>query len=1040
MKYLAFFIFSMAMLLGTQAANAESPIEFDRDIRPILSENCIFCHGPDSEHRKADLRLDMRDGAFGDHDGVTPVKPGDLDGSEIWQRIISDDPDEVMPTPKSKKKLTAKQKALIKQWIESGADWSEHWAFIAPEKPAGDGIDTFIERQLKSVELPFSEPASARTLVRRLHLDLNGLPPTPNEVDTFLAAHKKDATKALGERVDALLATPAFGERMALWWLDAARYGDTSVMHADGPRDMWPWRDWVVDAFNENKPFDTFSIEQLAGDLLPDATVKQKIASGFNRNHATSDEGGAIPEELRVEYVVDRVRTTASVWMGLTMECAQCHDHKYDPISQQEYYEFYAFFNNHTDPGMQSRKGNEAPVIEVMLQSDADVVAAARVKEKAAGEVRKKARQDLADELKTWLKPTANNPEPAGAGLKDLKHVFSTKTIQPTFAAEPISAKTAKIDGMFAQPKKNERSAILLNGKNAITFDSFPNYDFNKTPFTFSAWVNVPKGAGGSIFSDMDVPKKYRGYDMWLQGGAIGSHIINSWPNNAVKVVSAKPLTPNKWHHVVITWNAKQSSDGLNIYIDGEEVEKKVEAKKLTGTTISDAPFRIGARSRGGNSTGKVEDIQIYTRVLNASERALVARNPVEVARAQPDSARSPNEKRLLDETFLTQAEPYQKALAAETAAKAKVDSLVNGKVTSMIMGDNPESKTRMTYILDRGAYDAPKKEESVSAGVPAVLPPLATNAPANRLALATWLFEDEHPLTARVTVNQVWQIFFGRGLVETPGDFGAQGAFPSHPDLLDWLATDFREHGWDMKRLVRQIVTSRTYLQDSRLTDAQVKADPENKMLGRAPRFRLQAELIRDNALALSGLLNPEIGGAGVKPYQPPGLWAEVGLGGNPKFKQDSGDKLYRRSIYTYWKRSAPAPSMQIFDAPTREVCIMQRPRTNTPLQALVTMNDIQFVEASRHLAERMMKQESPLAFGYELVTAQAPNKEVAAELQRLFDKAKAAFEKDNKRATDLLGVGESKRDDSLNAVEHAATTVVASLLLNLDQTLTRE
>jgi len=660
--------------------------------------------------------------------------------------------------------------------------------------------------------------------------------------------------------------------------------------------------------------------------------VQQKIASGFNRNHATSDEGGAIPEELRVEYVVDRVRTTANVWMGLTMECAQCHDHKYDPISQEEYFQFFAFFNNHSDPGMQSRKGNQAPVVEVLTEIDADALAAARAKEKTAVDGRKNARAKLAAELRNWLKPTAHNPEPAGPGIKDLRHVFSTATIQPTHAVEPISAKAGTFQGKLGKAKKDERQAIILNGKTAISFDAFPNHDFNKTPFTFSAWVNVPKGAGGAIFSDMDVGAKYRGYDLWLQGGHIGSHIINSWPNNAVKVVTAKPLTPNEWHHVVVTWDAKQSSDGLHIYVNGEAVEMKVEAKKLTGTTTSKAPFRIGARSSGANSSCKVDDIQIYTRVLDERERALVARNPVEVARAQPETARSGNEKKLLNETFLVGSAPYQKALKAETAAKAKVESLVTSKATSMIMGDLPENKMRKTFILDRGAYDAPKKERAIEAGVPAVLPPIATNAPANRLTLARWLFEDEHPLTARVTVNQLWQIFFGRGLVETPGDFGSQGAFPSHPALLDWLATDFRDHGWDMKRLVKQVVTSRTYLQDSRVVAASVAKDPDNKMLGRAPRFRLQAELIRDNALSLAGILNREVGGPGVKPYQPPGLWAEVGLGGNPKFKQDKGDKLYRRSIYTYWKRSAPAPSMQIFDAPTREACIMNPCRPWSP------------------------------------------------------------------------------------------------------------
>ncbi|NNC87405.1 MAG: DUF1553 domain-containing protein, partial [Akkermansiaceae bacterium] len=731
--------------------------------------------------------------------------------------------------------------------------------------------------------------------------------------------------------------------------------------------------------------------------------------------------------------------------MGLTMECAQCHDHKYDPISQREYYRFYAYFNNHTDPGMQTRRGNQAPVVHVVPPADGERLEVVRADLKKAEDMRAQARREGREALGEWLKQAGEKemPEP-----KEMKHFFALDGGKRDIAVDLVSAKVGVFEGpgTCAVVEPGERRGMEFDGRTAVTFNDFPDYDFKNKAFTLSAWLKVPKGTSGAVISDMDVDKNHRGWDLWLQGSRVGTHIVSSWPKNAVKVVSKEALPPGTWHHVAVTYDGKGEAGGVTIYIDGKVADNVVEQAKLTGSTKSGAPFRIGARSTDAHFKGAVDDIRIYGRVLTEEEVAQAAENPVEVALSTPAEKRSPQQTKLLEEYFYTtEQEHYRAALAVTSRARHEEKLLTKGKATTMIMADNPPEKIRMTYMLNRGAYDQPVKDEVITAGVPSVLPPVDAEAPPNRLTVARWLFTEEHPLTARVAVNMIWQEFFGVGLVETPGDFGAQGAYPSHPELLDWLAVDFRENGWDVKRLIRQIVTSRTYRQASTVRPEHLARDPGNRLLARAPRFRLHAEFVRDNALAISGLLNREIGGPGVKPYQPPGLWAQVGLGGNPKFVQDKGEKLYRRSIYTYFKRSAPAPGLQIFDAPTREVCTMKRPRTNTPLQALVTLNDTQFVEAARMLAERMLKDggdagDARHAFAFELATARPPNDAELSTMRQIHRKALAKYEAAPDLAAKLLAVGEAKRDEALPAVEHAAATIVASLILNLDETLTRE
>lgn len=1032
-------------------------VDFAREIRPILSDKCFSCHGPDEKHRKAGLRLDQREEVFAEHDGIIPVVPGDLAGSESWHRIVSEDPDDVMPPPEAKKPLTPDEKEKIGAWIESGAEWTEHWSFVAPKKPepptapsAGDAgnakgdslrpIDRFIVDRLAENDLPPSPPADRRTLIRRITFDLTGLPPTPEEVDAFLTDESEDAYARV---VDRLLASPRFGERMALMWLDAARYGDTSVMHADGPRDMWPWRDWVVDAYNRNQPYDQFSIEQLAGDLLPNPTNDQLVATGFNRNHPSSDEGGAIPEELRVGYVADRVKTTANVWLGLSMECAQCHDHKYDPISQKEYFQFFAYFNNTTDPGMQTRKGNQDPVVEVVTDVEEEQLAAIdetlRKRSAKANAARGRALEPGFPEGETKIDPGAANR------LKNLKHFFPLDDAVGKVLVDAAGSNDL-VGPRVLEPETEAKfgRGIRLGGPRIFDAASFTEFD-RRSKLTFSAWLKLEKpNAGGAVFAKMDGAKGHRGYDLWLQGGKPGIHLVNKWPSNAVKVVAKPALEPGKWQHVAITYNGSGKPEGVRIYIDGAAVEHTVEADRLTGTIRNEVPFRIGGRSNGANPAVSVDDIHIYDRALSAGEIAWSARDLVSESRETLAAKRHPVQRSIVTASLLNQSAEYLTARGLELEAEQERAEILRGKVTSMIMADNPPEKMRETFVLDRGQYDSPIEDEAIEPGTPAILPPLPPEAPANRLALANWLFADEHPLTARVAVNQIWQLFFGHGIVRTPADLGAQGEFPTHPELLDWLAVDFRESGWDVKRLVRRIVLTRAYRQSSDVDPAILETDPDNRLLARAPRFRLQAEMIRDNALALSGLLVDERGGPGVKPYQPPGLWAEVALGGNPKFVQDAGDKLYRRTLYTYWKRSSPPPAMALFDAPNRETCVVQRPRTNTPLQALAAMNDVQMIEASRHLAGRILREggetdEARARWAFELATARPPEPPELAALLDVYRHGRSDYAKKPDQAAALLEAGDSPTDESLPPADQAAWTLVASLILNLDEVLTR-
>ena len=780
--------FALAGLLVAPLSGVAAEIDFNRDIRPILSDNCFACHGPDSHYRKADLRLDTYEGAIEDRDGVRAIDPENLADSEFLYRLVTEDSEELMPPPKSHKKLSAAQIDLLKRWVLSGAAYEEHWAFVKPARPAvpeiaGAGlkvnnpIDAFVIKRLRDAGLFPSAEADKATLLRRVTYDLTGLPPAPAELEAFLADGSPDA---YGKVVDRLLASPQYGERMALAWMDAARYGDSSVMHADGPRDMWPWRDWVIKAYNQNMPFDRFTVEQIAGDLLPEATVDQKVASGFNRNHATSDEGGAFAEELRVEYVVDRVQTTSNVWLALTMECGQCHEHKYDPITQREYYQMFAYFNNTTDPGMQTRKGNQSPVVEVPNQEHQVELAALRKQIEAKEKEIVGYKKGAAPGFEKWLGAAEKGAAGASPEPDGLAHYLPLDEQKGKQVKATVGGGVGNLAGQLKSAAREGGRGLEFNGKTAFSFADWPPLE-EDAGFTFSAWLKLPDDRSGAVFARMDVGKGYRGYDLWVQGRTVGTHIINTWPNNALKVVSDKQLAKNKWQHVAVSYDGSAKASGVKIYIDGQLVGNKVEQDSLSASIATSTPFKIGSRSQGANFVGSVDELRIYGRALDASEVKNIGGDPIRGLLAVPRDKRSKGQVDALFDHYLKRHDkPFGKLVAAKAAlAKREGDLQGKSKVTSMIMQDNPDQKRRVTYVLDRGMYDQPIKEGEdavVDPGVPSSLPALPPGAPSNRLGLAQWLVAPENPLTARVAINRYWAMLFGQGIVTTVRDFGKAG------------------------------------------------------------------------------------------------------------------------------------------------------------------------------------------------------------------------------------------------------------------------
>ncbi|HZO90813.1 MAG TPA: DUF1553 domain-containing protein [Chthonomonadaceae bacterium] len=1037
----------------TLQAQAPKRVDFDRDVRPILSENCFACHGFDANKRQATLRLDVPEGAYKKlptgHVAIVPGKPA---ASELIKRVTATDAFH-MPPYSSGKKLTAAQISTLRAWIAQGGKYDPHWAFVAPKRPPlpqvknktwpRNPIDYFVLARLEKEGLHPSPEADRTTLIRRVSLDLTGLPPTPAEVQAFVNDKRPDAYERL---VDRLLASPHYGERMALAWLDLARYADTHGYHIDSQRDMWPWRDWVIKAFNTNLPYDQFIIQQLAGDLLPNATLDQKIATGFNRNHPINFEGGAIPEEYQVAYVVDRVDTTATAFMGLTMKCAECHDHKYDPISQKDYFHFYAYFNNIAEQGLDGQKGNAAPYIKAPSPEQAQLLEAYTKKVGEAEQAVKARVAATASAQAEWeqsARAALESSPAASAGLAAHIALDENTGEQIHDAAGKLAAGT--VHGKAAWAAGKVGSALNFDGNTYIDLGTTFGFDKSDT-VSYGAWIYPTSGEAMTVLSRMDDQSDFRGWDMFLIDGKVYVHLIHKWDQNAIRVNTKNPVELNKWSHVFVTYDGSGQAKGLQIYINGKPAELDITHNNLTDTIRTDKPLLIGRRNPAAPFKGMIDEVRVYNRQLAPAEVAqLVEMDSLRPILTTPAEKRTPEQKETLSQYLLEKNDAeYRKLTAALADWRRKYTELDNAIPTTMVMQELTD-KPRETFMLVRGQYD--QHGEKVTPGTPAFLPPLPKGAPNNRLGLAMWLVDPSHPLTARVAVNHFWQMVFGYGLVRTAENFGVQGERPTHPQLLDWLATEFIRTRWNVKAMLRQIVTSATYRQSSRVSPALLEKDPENRLLARGPRFRLQGELIRDQALAVSGLLVDKIGGPPVKPYQPAGLWEEISFKGGFSaqfYEQDHGDKLYRRSMYIFWKRTVPPPALQTFDAPEREFCMPRRSITNTPLQALVLMNDPTYIEAARKLAERLLTESGPtpqarIQYAYRLALARAPRETEIKVLQDILEKQWARFRANQDAALKLLSVGESKRNEKLDPAELAAWTTVASVLLNLDETITK-
>ncbi|MEY2410936.1 MAG: hypothetical protein QOF48_3606 [Verrucomicrobiota bacterium] len=1163
-------------------ARPVAKIDFVREIRPILSDNCFACHGQDENQRKSKLRLDVRETATQPaKSGDIAIVPGSVSKSKLIERILSHDPDEIMPPPKSKKILTPAQMDLLKRWIAEGADYKMHWAFIKPERPAvpvvenskskiQNPVDAFVLARLAREKLNPSPEADRVGLIRRVTLDLTGLPPTPAEVDAFVADKKADAYDRV---VDRLLKSPRYGEHMARYWLDAARYADSHGFHIDSERSVWKYRDWVVDSFNKNMPFDQFTVEQLAGDLLPEPTVDQKIGSGFVRCNMSTGEGGAIVEEYQAKYTFDRVETTATMWMGLTLTCARCHTHKYDPIQNREYYGLYAFFNNLNESVMDGNKPNPDPIIRVPAPEQ--TVRQAELKKLiSGGQTRIDAPMPALDQAQADWQARWNEKLSAGWNVLEATRAKSAMSNGATLRvledksilAENENPESDTYEIRF-KPGAGMLAALRLE---TVPSDSLPKKgaarsddgrfrlsefeaewianpaDTNSKPKklkftqavadTSEAGFEIAKAVDGKadtgwgvaadavaephvalfalaepikVTTNSELRATLR-YDASKSRRAIGHFKIAAAQNDdLVQLLNPPRLEP--WQ-VIGPFKTEGLQQGFtNIFAP----EKDIDFKKAYAGVREEIKWKARAEFEDGKANQLVQDLHgihgaYYlhrtltvpaARKLDVALRAddalklwvngkLVAERPEDkpgagLLRVSVDLKKGENKflfkvvtvqgaafftfdpkvadaetvpadmaailattKKLSGAQQLRVRNYYRREHSADfkktfdEVEKAKEEESAIDKAIPSTLVAKEADKMRETFMLVRGEYD--RKGDKVPPGLPAIFPPLPAGAPTNRLGLAMWLISPDHPLTARVTMNRFWQQYFGVGLVKTTEDFGVQSEAPSHPELLDWLATEFVRSGWDVKRMQRLIVTSGTYRQSSKLTADWRVRDPENRLLARGPRFRADGEVVRDTALFVSGLLSEKRGGRSAKPFEPGGLWEAVSFNNSQKYVQDKGDGNYRRSLYTYWKRQSPPPNMLIFDAPTREYCVVRRPRTNTPLQALVLLNDPQFVEASRAFGQRILREggtstASRIGFAFRQATGRLPGSDELKVLEDVYKQQLAAFRKENEAARKLLSVGAFQADSSLDQSELAAWSTIASMILNLDETVTK-
>ncbi|KAA1243501.1 DUF1553 domain-containing protein [Aquimarina sp. RZ0] len=1029
-------------------------LDFNQHVKPILSDKCYLCHGPDKAKISAGLQLHSPQTAYSElpeSPGTFAIDPGNLKNSQVFYRILSDDPAMVMPTPESHLTLTSVEKATLIKWIEDGAEYKDHWAFIPIKKTAipevkaittiKKPIDAYILSALESKQLSFAPLADKETILRRVSFDLTGIPPTVDEINAFLSDNSDNAYE---KQVDRLLASPQYGEQMASAWMDVARFADTHGYSTDGYRDMSPWRDWVIDAINKNQSYDQFIIWQLAGDLIENPTREMKLATAFNRIHPQNMEGGIVNEEFLVEYAVDRASTAGQALMGLTVACARCHDHKYDPVSQKNFYEMTSFFNNINEFGQISWNGAmPTPTMLWTTEEEEKMLAYmdTLVKEKETEiEVTKK---EIAQEAKQWI---ANNEyQSIYFSKKGLVGFYDLNNESLINKVRPSQKGTMKREYTEGQPihlvDARTGKGIQFNGDTWLDLKEVGVFGRHQ-PFSVGVWIKVPKEiTDGNIFHKGNgaILHAWRGYHLKIVNNKLEILMAHTGPDNMIQEQTRIDVPKDRWTHVAVTYDGSSSASGYKVYVNGKELETEVINDNLYKDILfrnkKEPALQFGARLRGKGIAGAViDDIAVYNRELSPIEMLQLAENKdVDSLLSKKSSLLDPVEKKALAQHYIMHSSAIEKKHKTLTEVrKALVDS-VEPIQEVMIM---KETAPVQSYVLDRGVYDA--RAEKVYPDTPEFLPPMSDGAPKNRLGFAKWLFQKEHPLTSRVAVNRIWQHFFGVGLVKTSEDFGNQGEMPSHPELLDYLAMDFMCRNWDIKAFIKELVLSNTYRQDSRVSEEVRKLDPENRLLARGPSKRMTGEMLRDNALAASGLLHKKIGGESVKPYQPAGLW-EVNRG---KYEQDTGTKLYRRSMYTIWKRSVPHPTLATFDTPARDVCTMRRQETNTPLQALVLLNDPTYIEAARVLGKKITEApqiEEGVQYVFRSLTGRRPTVRELKILVELQNKEYKKFIADENKMEGWLHTGAFRLTQDDNKALIAANAVVASTIMNSDATITK-
>jgi len=1061
-------------------------IDYNLHIKPILSDRCFKCHGPDKTKVEAGLQLVSFDGATEKlKSGHYAIVSGNINKSELVKRILSHDPEEMMPTPKSNLSLTDEEKAVLIKWVQQGAEYKEHWSFAKIENPTipevnenqwvKNPIDNFILQKLEEKKIKHSVPANKETLLRRVSMDITGLPPTVQELDAFL---KDKSPNAYEKVVNKLLKSPHYGEKIGVEWLDLARYADSHGYQDDGMRNVSPWRDWVINSFNTNMPYDKFVTYQLAGDLLPNATHEQKLATCFLRNHPQTQEGGVVAEEYRTEYVLDRVGTFGKAFLGLTVECARCHDHKYDPIAQKEFYQLSAFFNSNNESGIVPYNGEASPTV-MMPTPDIEAQLKYIQTQIAPQEKAINPSQPIYKaNFEKWIVEAQKNPQKYAVSKKQLvadfpfeRNILKTdksvdaKTKKQIIKITPSGYQNIAIDSVNGyisgdwdrRPKFVKGTignGLLLRGDCGIDFHKSLDFERNQ-PFSISIWVNLLKeGEYGPIFNSTNSEfDGFRGYRcLILKDATLQVSFSYAWPANCIDFITIDKITPKKWQNIILTYDGSSKATGVKIYLEGKEMKVNLLTDNLTKSITygeekvnfaGKAPLMIGKMGNLTTDNLAIDEFKAYTRQLAPIEVEGIRKKKEQVSSILKTSKKDWTEQQYqaLFEYYRLNFDPYFDVYARNLVKlRAKETQLLTDIREVMVMS---ELKTpRKTFILNRGAYDSPTTE--VGIGVINRILPFDNNLPKNRLGLAQWLLDERNPLFARVVVNRFWQNYFGYGLSKTSDNFGNQGEMPSHPELLDWLATQFRASNWDIKAMQKLIAMSATYQQSSFQRHDLVEIDAENRLLARGPSYRYTHEQIRDAVLEGSGLLVHKIGGPSVYPYQPAGIWEALATRNATSYKQSHGDPLYRRGLYTIWKRSSPPPSAITFDTPERYFCVVKRQKTSTPLQSLVMMNDPQYNEAARKLAERMMReggttQEGRITLAYKAMESRYPRKEEINILKEMYQEELIDIQKNPKRVKELLSVGESVVDKTLNQNELAANTVLAMTLINFDGTVTK-